>query len=150
MLECGMSTGDFALIKEGVLRCVSKRREIQAAYIFGSVASGRIRPGSDVDVAVMLGQKSQRLGAIDYRLKLAAEISSTVGRSDVDLVILNEASPVLAHQVLSKGQLVFERSASARVEFQVRTVNAYLDTEPMRALYRHYLKKRIREGKVFG
>ena len=75
-----MATEDFAFIKEGVLRCVSKRREIQAAYIFGSVASGRTRPGSDVDVAVMLGQKSQCLGAIDYRLKLAAEISSGIPR----------------------------------------------------------------------
>jgi len=56
----------------------------------------------------------------------------------------------LAHQVLSKGKLVFERSARARVEFQVRTVNLYIDTEPLRKLYRHYLKKRIREGRVFG
>src|SRR5436853_6766481 len=101
-----MPTGDFALIKEGIVRCVSKRREIQTAYIFGSVASGRARPGSDVAVAVMLGQKSQRLGVIEYRSKLAAEISSAIRRSDVDLVILNESPPVLAHQVLSTRQLL--------------------------------------------
>jgi predicted nucleotidyltransferase len=145
-----MSRRDLASIRDGVARCVSKRREIQAAYIFGSVASGRTRPDSDVDVAVLLNPKSLRLGSLDYRLELAAEISSALGRSDVDLIILNEAPPVLAHQVLSKGRLVFERSASVRVEFQVRTVNLYLDTEPMRALYRRYLKRRIREGKIFG
>ena len=129
---------------------MSKRREIQAAYIFGSVVSGRSRTNSDIDIAVLLNPKSLHLKSLDYRLKLASEMSSAIGRSDVDLIILNEAPPVLAHQVVSKGQLVFERSAAARVDFQVRTVNAYLDTEPMRALYRSYLKKRIREGKIFG
>ena len=141
---------DAASIKGALVKCLSKRREIQAAYIFGSVASGRNRLGSDIDIAVLLNDKSSRLNSLDYRLQLAADLNSAIGRSDVDLVILNEAPPVLAHQVLSKGQLVFERSPSARVDFQVRTVNAYLDTEPMRALYRSYLKKRIREGKIFG
>ena len=146
----GMAIRDLSSIKDGIVRCLSKRREIQAVYIFGSFASGRSRINSDIDIAVLLNPKSLRLESLDYRLKLAAEISSAIGRSNVDLVILNEAPPVLAHQVLSKGQLVFERSASARVDFEVRTVNAYLDTEPMRALYRSYLKKRIREGKIFG
>jgi hypothetical protein len=145
-----MPSLDPSSIREGVVRCMSKKREIQAAYIFGSVASGRTRPGSDVDIAVLLNENSSRFRSPDYRLKLAAEISSAIGRPDVDLTILNEAPPVLAHQVLSKGQLVFERSASARADFQVRTVNVYLDTEPMRALYRRYLKKRIREGKILG
>jgi predicted nucleotidyltransferase len=145
-----MTAVDLASIKDGVAMCVSKKREIQAAYVFGSVASGRVRPGSDVDIAVLLNPKSARLGSLRYRLQLAAEIANAIGRSDVDLVILNDASPVLAHQVLSKGKLAFERSARARIEFQVRTVNTYLDTEPMRALYRQYLKKRIREGKIFG
>ena len=141
---------DISSIKDGVIRSVSKRREIQAAYIFGSVASGRARRGSDVDIAVLLHPKSPHLKSLNYRLRLGAEIATAIGRSDIDLIVLNEAPPVLAHQVLSKGKLVFERSASARVKFQVETVNIYLDTEPMRALYRRYLKKRIREGRIFG
>jgi uncharacterized protein len=145
-----MPVEDLQSIKDGVVRCAKRRREIQAVYIFGSVASGRTRPGSDVDIAVLLNPQSSRLGSLDYRLKLAAEMSSAIRRSDVDLIVLNDAPPVLAHQVLSKGRLVFQRSPSVRVRFQIHTVNLYLDTEPMRALYRRYLKKRIREGKIFG
>ena len=130
--------------------CVSRRREIAAAYIFGSVASGRARRTSDIDIAVLLKPAKNSSGFLHYRLKLMAELASALGRSDIEVIVLNEAPPLLAHQVLSKGKLVFERSARARVEFQVRTVNLYIDTEPLRKLYRHYLKKRIREGRVFG
>jgi hypothetical protein len=145
-----MPAPNFSLIRDAIVECVAKRREIQAVYIFGSVVSGRTRRDSDIDVALLLNEKSPCLKMLDYRLRVAADISKAIGRSDLDLVILNGAPPVLAHQVLSKGKLVFERSRSARVAFHVRAVNRYLDTEPMRALFRQYLKQRIREGKIFG
>ena len=63
-------------MKELLAKCLSKRRDIQAAYIFGSVASGRTRPGSDIDIAVLLKGKSSRVKSLDYRLQLAAEMSS--------------------------------------------------------------------------
>ena len=145
-----MPAVNFSLIKDTVVKCVAKRREIQAAYIFGSVASGRTRTDSDIDIALLLNEKSRYLKTLDYRLRVASEIRTALGRPDLDLIILNEAPPVLAHQVLSKGKLIFERSRTARVAFQVRAVNLYLDTEPMRALFRRYLKRRIREGRIFG
>lgn len=145
-----MGEADIATIRDGIVRCVSRRREIQAAYLFGSAVTGRTRKDSDVDVALLLSPKSVRLKDLGYRLKVSRELANAIGRAAIDLVILNDASPVLAHQVISKGKLVFERSRSARVNYQVRAVNLYLDTEPMRALYRRYLKKRIREGKIFG
>src|SRR5712692_7127638 len=131
-----MSPAAFSSIKDGVVKCVSKRREVQAAYIFGSVASGKARAGSDVDVAILLNPKSASLKMLDYRLRMIAALAKTIGCADIDLIILNDASPVLAHQVLSKGKLIFERSRKARVGFQVRAINLYLDTEPMRALFR--------------
>ena len=145
-----MPAETFSSIKDAVVQCLSQRPEIAAAYIFGSVAAGSARRDSDVDIAVLLRRRPPAQGLLKYRLRLIAEIGSALGRYDIEVIILNEAPPVLAHQVLSKGKLIFERSASERVEFQVRTVNLYCDTEPMRELYRRYLKKRIREGKIFG
>ena len=85
-----------------------------------------------------------------YRIELIAELMGVLKRSDVDLILLNQAPPLLAHRILAKGKLIIERSASARVAFQVQTVNRYLDTQPMRDLYLAYLKKHAREGKIFG
>ena len=114
---------DLAAIKRGVSRCLSKRREIDAAYVFGSVATGRTRRDSDVDVAVLIARPMPSKRAFGYRLDLIADLGSALHRSDVEVVILNDASPLLAHRVLSKGTLVFERSASARIGFQVRTAS---------------------------
>ena len=87
---------------------------------------------------------------LNYRLKLMADLGSALRRSDVEVVILNDAPPLLAHRVLSRGRLVFERSASARVRFQVNTASRHLDLVPMWETHIRYLKKNLREGRVGG
>jgi predicted nucleotidyltransferase len=141
---------DSSSISRAVARRLAKRREIQAAYIFGSVATGRARPGSDVDVAVLVDRRVRPSQMLKYRLRLMADLGSALRRSDVEVVILNDASPLLAHRVLSRGKLVFERSASARVQFQVRTAGRYLDLIPMFETHIRYLKKKVREGRIVG
>ena len=136
-----MASNRFESVKSAVLKCVSRRREVQAAYIFGSVAAGRARPDSDVDIAVLVSERSQPADRLKYRLGLMTDLGSSLKRPDVDVVVLNEAPPLLAHRVLSKGILIFERSASARVRFQVQTASRYLDLIPMYETQIRYLKK---------
>ena len=141
---------DLSSITRAVSRCVAKRPEIQAAYVFGSVASGRARADSDVDVAVLIDRRVPPGRILKYRLKLMADLGTALHRSDVDVVILNEASPLLAHRVLSQGTLVFERSASARVRFQTKTAGLYLDLIPTFETHIRYLKRNVREGRIVG
>jgi predicted nucleotidyltransferase len=137
-------------VERAVTAFLESRPEAQAAYIFGSVITGRSRPDSDVDIAVLVSDRVMRGDAFRYRLDLMTSLMRILRRDDVDLILLNQAPALLAHRVLKKGKLIFERSASARVAFQVRTVNRYFDTLPMRNLYLNYLKKHAREGKIFG
>ena len=118
--------------------------------MFGSVATGRARPDSDIDIAVLLDSKVQPSQFLEYRLELMADLGSALRRFNVDVVVLNEATPLLAHRVLSQGKLVFERSASARVRFQVQTASRYLDLIPMFETHIRYLKKSVRQGRVVG
>lgn len=145
-----MGATDFASIARAVVRCVSGRREIQAAYVFGSVAAGRTRADSDVDIAVLVDRRVRPAHTWAFRVKLMGDLGSALHRSDVEVVILNEAPPLLAHRILSQGKLVFERSASARVEFQVRTASRYFDLIPMFETHIRYLKESVREGRVVG
>jgi predicted nucleotidyltransferase len=145
-----MASPDFKKIQHGLTALLKSKREVLAGYVFGSVATGRARRDSDVDIAVLVSDRAMQGDVFEYRLRLMAEIMRVLKRQDVDLIILNESPPLLAHRVLSKGKLIFERSASARVAFQVRTINRYLDSQPMRNLYLAYLKKHAREGKIFG
>jgi uncharacterized protein len=145
-----MASGTLS-IQRAIARCVSRRREIRAAYLFGSTVTGRSRRDSDVDVAVLLGRGAPRARrALAYRLKLMTELGAVLHRSDIDLVILNDASPLLAHRVLSKGTLVFERSATDRVRFQVRIASLYADLVPMFETQIRYLKKHAREDSIGG
>ena len=141
---------DLSSITRAVSRCVARRLEIQAAYLFGSVAHRRARADSDVDVAVLIDRRVPPGRILKYRLKLMADLGTALHRSDVDVVILNEASPLLAHRVLSQGTLVFERSASARVRFQTKTAGLYLDLIPTFETHIRYLKRNVREGRIVG
>lgn len=66
------------------------------------------------------------------------------------MVVLNEAPPVLADRVLSRGVLVFERSRSAGVRLRVRTAARYLDVAPVTEQYIRYLMRNAREGLAGG
>jgi predicted nucleotidyltransferase len=139
-----------ANVAKAISDSVSSKKDVLAAYVFGSVAAGRARKGSDIDIAVLLRDTMSRPLMFQYRLNLIADIGAELRRSDVDVVILNEAPPLLAHRVLSLGKLIFERSASARIRFQVMTANRYADMVPAYETYLKYLKKSIREGRIIG
>jgi uncharacterized protein len=137
-------------VRLAIRRCLSRHRAIQAAYVFGSVATGRARPDSDIDVAVLVDERASPNGTLKVRLQLMADLGSALGRSDVEVVILNESPILLAHRVLSQGVLVYERSATQRVRFQVRTASRYLDLVPMLETQLRYLKKQARKGRIVG
>ena len=140
----------LATSSRAVARCVARHAGIQAAYIFGSVARHRARPDSDIDIAVLLARRLPDSRALHYRLKLAGELGAALKRDDVQLVILNDAPPLLAHRVLSRGMLVFERARAARVRFHVETARRYEDMVPTMERYVDRLKRDVREGHAGG
>ena len=110
-------------------------------YIFGSQASGRTTPSSDVDVAVL----TERAPSALERLDIAEDLSGIVGR-DVDLVILDDASPIIAMQVLRSGQLVIDADPHARAELEIRTLTAYADLKRVRQSIEQALARRMSNG----
>ncbi len=112
--------------------------DVVVAYLFGSAGRGELRPSSDIDVAVLLAERSPghggtTLGAL--RPGLQADLQEALHRT-VDLVILNHASPDLIHRVLRDGVLLAERDRSARIRFEVRSRNEYFDVLPFLTRYR--------------
>lgn len=137
-----MKVRKFEAAAQKIAAAMEPRREVLAVYIFGSTASGRSRPNSDIDIAVLVDSALIAGDLFEYRLHLIAALQDLLKRADVEAVLLNQAPPVLAHNVVSKGRLVFERSRSARIRFQIQTFNLYVDTKPMRDLHLKLLKRR--------
>ena len=96
---------------------------IVAAHVFGSSAAGRERRGSDVDISIMIR------GSMDgfERVRLETELSNLIGK-DADLVIFGLASPLLQHQILQYGRLVYEADRRERIRQETAVRREYLDS----------------------
>lgn len=130
---------------------LAKRREILFAYLFGSQAKGRTWGQSDVDIAVWVDEKRlarlEKKAPYGYLAELTADLS-LAARQEVDVVLLNSASPVLAHEVVRHGFLLLERRPPDRVDFEVRSLRDYVDTKPLRDIFWSRLEKRLRSQKT--
>lgn len=113
---------------------------VAVAYLFGSVARGQERKGSDIDVAVVLGTR-RVVEHLDRLALLQDHLQQRLGQ-DVDLVALDTASPDLVHRVLTDKIVVFESDVGTRVEFEVRAHNEYFDLLPHLLEYRRRVLSR--------
>lgn len=127
---------------EPIKTCLRQQPSIVVAYLFGSQATGQARPDSDIDIAVLLESGWQPGQYLDARLRLMNELASLIDKK-VDVVILNQASPLLKHHVLLQKQLLFERDLSQRVEFEVTAGKIYADLKPMYEFFWQSLVQRI-------
>jgi len=126
-----------------------RRPEVLVAYLFGSQASGRPTPISDVDFAVLLSGAVPRESYLDYRIALMQELTRIFRSDEVQVVILNQAPPLLAYKVIIEGRLLLCRDEVARLRFRTDATRRYLDTKPLRRLQVTATARRIREAR-FG
>ena len=120
--------------------------EVEFAYLFGSRVSGQSGALSDIDIAVYVDVQEGRLL---YRLKLLERLQRLMGFLPVDLVVLNDAPPVLKYEVIKYGR-VLKENKDARVMFETMTLSEYLDTEHLRNTQRMYLKDQLLQGEKHG
>ncbi|MBC7324887.1 MAG: nucleotidyltransferase domain-containing protein [Moorella sp. (in: Bacteria)] len=128
------------------------RPEIIVAYLFGSQATGKAGPLSDVDLAFLIDSgriEAESRGGYGYHAQLIAELMKLLGTNDVDVVILNEAPPLLKFKVINRGRVIFSRSEKERLAIHVKAFNEYQDFRPFLAVQGRYLVDRLKntEGK---
>ncbi len=124
---------------------VCVRAGAEVVYLFGSQARGRPWAESDVDLAVLLGPSVPRERYGEVRVQLISELMSVFGSNDVDVVVLNEAPPLLTYEgVIQGGRLLYERDRLDRIRFEVRAFQEYVDTAPLREIQNRYLREAIR------
>lgn len=111
---------------------------VVAAYLFGSHAEGRAHRESDVDVAVLLDERTYPTVAdrSEARVRISAWLVGALSVNDVDLVVLNGAPPLLGRKVVTDGLAVHVADAE-RARVFVRDVQLRAaDLEPFLARHR--------------
>jgi len=117
---------------ERLRKSMVRFRQVRAVYLFGSTATGKTGKLSDIDVAVLLKKMPDAEGLLALKLDLISEFSGVFGSNRIDFVLLNDAAPLLAFEVISKGQLVYGKRADvagfeANISTQYHDIRYYYD-----------------------
>jgi predicted nucleotidyltransferase len=125
------------------------RPEVLDAYLFGSQARGDAGPLSDVDVAVYVEPAALGRPGFGIQAELGSDLQAALGRSDVDVVVLNQAPPLLYHRVLRDGVRLLSRSEPETATREGQALSRYCDFVPQLRKIEAAHQARIAAGK-FG
>jgi predicted nucleotidyltransferase len=114
---------------------------IRLVFLFGSASKGRLTNESDIDIAVLF-EKTPDYFQIQ---QIAGKLEETLQR-EVDLVVLNAASPILRMQVLKYGSLIIGSDSNDFKKFFGDTINQYEDLKRIRSAG----EKNILKGGIYG
>lgn len=98
---------------------------VVSLYLFGSHARGRAHRESDIDLAVLFDRQSfpSSRDRFDARLALWGWLSDRMRSDAIDLVVLNDAPPLLARHIVCDGRRLFtsdtERDHAFRRDVQL-------------------------------
>jgi len=119
--------GDVMKRVPAIVEKLSQDEEVIALYAFGSVASGVLKPLSDLDFGVLVSVELDRRQRFDKHLELIGVFNETFRTDEVDLVLMNNAPMRFSYNIISKGKLLFYRDKHFLSDFCARTIKLYLD-----------------------
>lgn len=122
-----------------IVALLGQRLGLDALWVFGSIATGRPRADSDVDLGALF-PATPDMGAL---AEARADLGILIGRG-VDLVDLDAASPLLAFQAVKHGTLLYEGSPRRRVLFTAELIGRYEDLMILRAPVERAAIERLR------
>lgn len=112
--------------------------EIRAVYVFGSAATGKRRPDSDLDLAVFAGDESFQTRKLDVLTELTRE-----GFDAIDLVFLNTADTITQYEAVRLNKLIYTTAGFDRGSYYSKIVREYLDLLPYLEVQRKAYKERL-------
>lgn len=99
--------------------------QLKLAMLYGSAASGSLRPESDVDIAILLNQPL----TAEQKVRLSAKLENVVHRQ-VDLVDLFALSGTILQQILSKGRVLMQKNPEEFTQLLKRMIYNQADMMP--------------------
>ncbi len=109
---------------------ILRENSVIFAYLFGSYATeiqGRL---SDVDIAVFMDKNLSQRERFDKKIRIMSEVSALLKKDEIDVLILNDAYPLLEHRIIKQGKLIFSQDERERINYEVRATMRYLDFKP--------------------
>jgi predicted nucleotidyltransferase len=108
--------------RQAIETVLAAQPEIIAAWLFGSAQSGELRADSDLDIGVLF----ETSPTLDILVELRANLQQATQIDAIDLVVLNNASPVLRFEAIS-GQDIYCRDMGERAIYVSLWAREYED-----------------------
>ncbi|WP_410508382.1 nucleotidyltransferase domain-containing protein [Methanosarcina hadiensis] len=113
-----------------ISRILAGLKEVNTAYIFGSFLEKE--DFNDIDVALLLSESLDPYKSLKFSLKVAGKLERHIKpRFEFDVKILNNSPIEFQFEVLKKGQVIFSRDESSRIDYESEVISAYLDLKYM-------------------
>ena len=114
-----------------------RRLGVALVYLYGSEAVGRSNALSDIDVGVIFRDPAplhRRAARADLHTAvsdcLASALTPTLSR-ELDVVLLQTASPVLQFEAINAGQPLFVDDSAFQANYEAAVIRDYLDVRPL-------------------
>jgi predicted nucleotidyltransferase len=124
-------------------RVFRKYLQIQAVYLFGSTATGKVRVDSDIDLPIVTGDETVK----DEKLLILADLARE-GFCNVDLVFMDIDDIVLQYEAVRQNVVIYQKPEFDRGSTYSQIVRRYLDFYPYLTVQRKAYKKRIMHGEA--
>jgi len=118
-------------------------KQVVIAYLFGSYAAGTNDESSDLDLAVLLSDQNKETK--DFFTDLITGLQKLLETERFDLLLLNNASPLIKKEIVSSGRIIYTYSEMEQANYEMRVLQEYLDTAHLREVQNEYLQKRVEQ-----
>lgn len=122
---------------DALKRVLEDTAHVRLAVLFGSGAADRLRRGSDIDLGLSLTSRAQVTPA------LSAALARAAGRP-IDIVLLDDAPPLLRFEIARHGVVLVERVARAWADFRARAMIDWWDWAPTARMMHDVMAARLR------
>lgn len=109
---------------EKIKEVLFDNKKIIFCYVFGSYAENRQRDGSDMDIAIYVKEKVEVYEYIELKNELEKLLIK-----DVDLVILNDATPLIKYEIYVNHVKVFSKNKEIENDYLIKVLFEYEDVK---------------------
>ncbi len=139
---------DKDIIIQKLKHYTALKEDIVFAYLFGSQAEDKARKNSDIDLGFYLCDINDE-DFFKIKLKYKNELEE-IFKMPVDVVIMNNAPPILNHQIFANGIIIKNTNPSTLSQFRVRNLYFYQDQMYIINKFLNKTKLRIKEELTNG
>lgn len=119
---------------------LARKHGLSLVVLFGSQATGKTHPKSDVDIGVAKRRSSVE-GAEVPIIEIESELVVILKRDDVEVVNIYNVSPTLMRSVVEEGKALYESSPDEFSEWKLYAIRVWMETNWLRERARAHLKE---------